>query len=457
MISSQGRAFAVERIAGVALFVVVSAWAATTQQPARLFGDGQEYWQMSQQFANGQEVLAANGPFIFRPATPWLAAAINPTVREIIPGQVDRLIEDALGLHDVAPYYVLGTALSLLTLLLLQSYLRCFVEHAGIRLLVVTMWITQWHAPVRWGYFYPVNVEPLFLSCATAALLTMERMRERPLWAFALLLCPLICLGTFARESMLLLAVVFLLDRSRHLRRGVDVVFVLLPLVLSLGVVLMTRRMAVVTNDYNAWNELVAMLSNKPVFTWLLAWFFAFGPPAIALILSARRELWQLVSTRPALMVHLAGCGVLAFVGGTDTERILGWAAPVLMVLVGVAIEEQRGALRRAPLLVGLLVVVHIASSRMLWPIPGADIDTVPLADLGVSWQGAYQLLNRLLVIENYYSNLWSYFGNRWVQAAILAFDVAFVLVVAAVIRRRLEGVTLSPATPPALQSPGTT
>lgn len=275
------------------------------------------------------------------------------------------------------------------------------------------------------------------MACLTAALWWIERTRERPLWEAVLLLSPLICLGTLARESMALLAIVFVADRARGLRGAPDAALAVVPLGASLAAILMTRHIGVATNDYEPWGHLTAMVTTKPVYTWVLAWFFAFGPPMIALIVSARREVWRWLRARPALLVHLGGCGVLAYLGGTDTERILGWAAPVVLVLGGIAIEQRWSALRHAPLLVAVLVVVHVASSRILWPIPGADAGVVPIAQLGLNWPSAYQVLDRLLVIDNHYVNLWSYFGSRGLKAAILAFDVAFVLAVARLIATR--------------------
>lgn len=117
---------------------------------------------MSQQFGASHEVATADGPFVFRPATPLFAAVLNPVILQTVPRWVDGLVDDALGLDDVPPYYVLGAVLSLITLWLLQSYLRCFVASAGVRLLLIAMWLSLWHAPVRWGFFNPINVEPLW-------------------------------------------------------------------------------------------------------------------------------------------------------------------------------------------------------------------------------------------------------------------------------------------------------
>jgi len=160
--STPGRCPPIERIVGVGLFLIVSLWTATTQQPARVFGDASEYWRMSQQFGASHEVATADGPFVFRPATPLFAAVLNPVILQTVPRWVDGLVDDALGLDDVPPYYVLGAVLSLITLWLLQSYLRCFVASAGVRLLLIAMWLSLWHAPVRWGFFNPINVEPLW-------------------------------------------------------------------------------------------------------------------------------------------------------------------------------------------------------------------------------------------------------------------------------------------------------
>ena len=72
-------------------------------------------------------------------------------------------------------------------------------------------------------------------------------------------------------------------------------------------------------------------------------------------------------------------CGALAYVGGSDTERILGWAAPVVYVLIGRAIEAYWPVLRRHPVATAALAIVQLLSARVFWPVPVGYDNPQPL------------------------------------------------------------------------------
>jgi hypothetical protein len=82
------------------------------------------------------------------------------------------------------------------------------------------------------------------------------------------------------------------------------------------------------------------------------------------------------------------------------------------------------------------MLVVQIASSRILWPIPVGVDSATRVSDLKAGWSAIPLLADKFLVIDNYYSNLWSFFGSRPVHAATLAFDVILTLVIVRSIKR---------------------
>ena len=159
----------------------------------------------------------------------------------------------------------------------------------------------------------------------------------------------------------------------------------------------------------------------------MLAWCFAFGPAALAIVLSARRQAWAFLKVHPHLGVYVALVGILAYVGGTDTERILGWAAPVIFLLVAIAVDHLGDLLKRCWVLTSALVVVQLASARLFWSIPVGVDDPRTFASLRLDWPSAVALLDKALVIENYYANLWSFFGSRALHAWILVADLIFI------------------------------
>ena len=202
MARRRGENWLVEAAVASALFAVVSVWAAVTQHAERIFGDAQMYHRMAQQFGEGQLPVAVEAPFVYRPATPWLASVFNPLLSRILPRGVDFAIEDSSGLKGVPGFYLVNILSTFLTVHLLVLWMRLFDLDVRLRLLALTLWLFAWCAPARFVYFYPVNAEPFFLLSVVAALLVTEHLRRAPVFMATLAVTPVLFVGTLARESM---------------------------------------------------------------------------------------------------------------------------------------------------------------------------------------------------------------------------------------------------------------
>jgi hypothetical protein len=120
------------------------------------------------------------------------------------------------------------------------------------------------------------------------------------------------------------------------------------------------------------------------------------------------RPALALLRDRVDLLVMLLGFAVLGWIGGTDTERILFWSAPIVLVLIGTSLSA---AAWRAPYLVALFAVAQAFAMRLWWPTPpqiavGERIDLVVLAPQGVALR---------------YEDLLSWMMAPSVRAAVLA------------------------------------
>ena len=389
-----------------------------------LFGDAKEYYGMAQQFGAGLPFAMAEAPFVYRIATPWLAGfATRPLI------------------YDVVPFFVINITSAFVIALLLLVWLRQFVASPAVRLLLVTMFLAEWHGPARFVYFYPIYVDPLFIVFLMAGLLLVVRTRLQPPERVAPVLALVVFLGTLSRESMVVVALAFIACHnaftagSRNWRPR-DAVWAIVPLLAALLALAYTRAVGFPTAPYSPLSEPLSMLHKKPVFTWVLAYFFTFGPAALALIAADGRRAIEFLRSRPELAVYLVSCGILSFFGGTDTERIACWGAPVVYLLVGRAIERHWTALRSVPL-VAVLVGAQVVSERILWPIPSTYYIVKAFTDFDSRLAQLYDAVNRLIVIDTHYANLWSYFGSRPWHALLLAYDISFVVVVALWIRAR--------------------
>jgi hypothetical protein len=99
-----------------------------------------------------------------------------------------------------------------------------------------------------------------------------------------------------------------------------------------------THRAVTPTGDYQFLATAWSWAKSKPPRTWVHAWFVAFGPMLSVVIFAWRRCLPFLWAHQDQLFL-LVACAALAWLGGSDTERILYWSMPVVYLLMGVALE----------------------------------------------------------------------------------------------------------------------
>ncbi len=450
------RATVVELLAVSIAFAIISVSSSVIQRMERLYGDAEIYQRVAVQFFESRPI-SAQAPWAYRVATPWLAATLRPVISRTLPG-LDHDIEEASGLAGVTPFLFVNIAASAAATLLLWLYLRCFIQSALLRVGLVIAWITMWHSPVRWVYFYPANVDALFMVALIGGLLVIEVWRGRPPLLAACVLAPIVFIGTLVREAMALVPLAFGVAqmteamRDRRIERLIASIVPVLALVLA---ALFVRSIVTPTPGHQQWAEVEAILRNKPIWTWMLGWFFTFGPPVIALIVAGRTQVWAFLRSRPEIAGHLLACAVLGYIAGTgsDTERLLAWGGPAVYVLAGQAIEHRRFVLARLPVLMALLLVVQIASSRVLWAVPVGVDRATRFEQLEANWSALPALADKFLIIHNYYANLWSFYGSRPIHAATLAFDL--VLTVAVVLWISRTGRRLGAAAHAGSTTPG--
>jgi len=420
--------------AAILLFTVVSV-ATLYQQKITLirYWDSDEYYWMTYNMATRQPIRAS-APWVYRIGVPWVASL--PFRYLLTRGYPYWTIK--------YPYYIMNVSAALATTLLLIVWLRRFVDSVVIRLLVVLMFLVEWHGPVRFVYFYPVYVDPVFIVFLLGGLMLIEHSRGHSPGRVSPLLAVVCALGTLCRESMIVVALAFIVAHNpfsaptRTAWRR-DLVAAAAPLVASLLAIVFAHAIVTPKAPYSATAEALRVSTEKPLFTWALAWFLTFGPGVAAVIAYDGRAALQFLRQRPYLAFYLIACGLLGFAGGTDTERVLFWALPVVYVLAARAVERDWPVLKSGPLPI-VLLAAQMISARVLWPIP--DVLTSPMAFGDVTRLGprVYSALNRVVVIDDYYWNLWSYFGSRRWHALLLAYDVAFAIAIVVWMRWRATG-----------------
>lgn len=352
------------------LIVLATAWVSWTRQAPISFHDGLgwdgvDYAALAGQLARG-EAPQAEAPFVYRIGAPALAGWLCPG--------------DAL-----TGFRWLNGACSLLVPVLLFVWLGRMGLRPWTRLLLAGLFATQWHAPLRLTPFYPVHVDPLMWILWLLGLLGLEWSRgareSRRLvgWClFALLALPV-------REVLLLPVLAQVLQGQAlptsgeefrgWLRRSLaDLPWPrLIPVALGLGVFLLIRLWAQPVGSYGFLKTAVLWLWLKSVPHYLHGLCLALGPGVLVLLGLGWRTARLSLADRTDLLLLLAAVLALGWVGGSDTERLLYWGAPLVLWLAGRALEEIRATLPMglaAGAWLGFLAAGQLISQRVLWLIP---------------------------------------------------------------------------------------
>ena len=413
------------------LAVLVSIACALWQPPITLHEgrgwDGVFYDQLARQLAAGQ-LPATEAPFVFRIGTPLLVA--------LVPGS-----------EVLLKFKLVNIAGSFVCVGLLWVWLRLFLQSAIVRIGLCALFITQWHAPLRFTYFYPAYVDVWALAGVLAGLILIERLRRDQAPSVLLLLSLLCFVGVALREMLALLggSVLFLHNPLRRRRaraaalpgpRSLPGALLLLPLgaaLLGLGAV---QLLVQPTTDYPFAIMGLFWLYYKPPWRYVLGAFVAYGP-LIAILAYHWRVVGAFLVRRQYQLAFLGGVALLAWMGGTDTERIFYWACPVVYLLIGYSVESAP-ALFQSPLLPAVLGVSQGIAQRIFWPLP--DYPGTPAAAVLFTPLGAAVP----------YLDLYSYHADQQTAVVALVEYLLFTLLLLGwlFVRQRRERAAPSPPLP---------
>lgn len=400
--------------AGLLLHLFFASFQPVTVAHGGLAYDGQHYYAMAQQTPR-QLPPRADAPFVYRIGTPLLSAAVAKSLDWVIAAGFDRV----------------NLAANLLTVILLTVWLQRHVADAAARVLVVVFFMVEPHSPMRFAYYYPVFVDPAAQMFLVAGLIALDWFRERAGFARALGVTALVGAGVVFREVVLVIAVAALFTpRGRwaeRLRAGAW-----LPL-LGGGLVLAAIHSWVIASHsaYSTTGEVLRWLREKAPWQYIIAWFLVFGPLLVMPMVAAGTSLRRL-RERPDWLVYLLAVAVLAWIAGSDTERIVVFASPIVYLLMANGMVAA-GLAKRSPLLTAC-VLAQLISSRIFVPIGGP---TAPPIVGTTEWN---RLAGSLTWISTY-DSLWSQFcGSPALVAYAVWYGVIGVAIVAWLrLQRRVE------------------
>ena len=392
---------AAELIIALLLFILVNAVSQALQRPISHNNgqgwDGKEYFSVAEQFSRHQKPVA-KAPYVFRIGTPLL---------------VSVFFKNDLFLG----FKLINISGNLFAVILFVIWLRLYLNRRKTRILLTTFFVLMWHGPIRFVYYYPCFTDPWLFTFLLAGLIGINRIQARPVVARKLFLAVTAILGVVFREIALIIPVSFLVATnpvrqyrdffSWALCKGVFRSAFRPPVMILIGCVftfLLIKFAVSQNNSYSFIKTAVNWAYDKPLLTYLHAWFIAFGPVIVAAIYHWRGSLNFLIQNQ-FMLVYVLCFAVLGWIGGTDTERILFWGMPVVYLLIGKAMEDNRVLVQSLPVIV-VMVVAQCISMRIFWMIPDYPTysDTLfPILTIpGSSGQ---------------YLDLYSYHGNRIIQA----------------------------------------
>jgi hypothetical protein len=345
--------------------------------------DGVSYHAVASRLLTHQEPQAA-APFVYRVGTPWLAASVT------------RLT----GWPLITSFERVNLAASLGGALLLMRWLRRHVSNGRGRWLVLIFFLSEPHSPLRSTFFYPVNVDPLATMFLLAGLNLIDWIRSRPTLLRIACMGAVVMIGVTVREVVLVAAVALMFTR---LDSGGSLARLRLSIPLACGLLAFAgvRAWVVVEpSPYSFLSGVFYWLRWKTPAQLMLAPLLVFGP-LIVLPLWFSGELRSL-KVRLDWLVYLACFGALAWIGGSDTERILVFGSPVVWLLIAAALNRITTSQGWR---LGFAVVAELLSFRVFVPIGGPPL----VANIDAAWS---RLPSSVAWLSNYES-FWSFSLTR--------------------------------------------
>ncbi len=102
--------------------------------------DGEHFYKTAQSFINGEKP-SGRAPFIYRIGTPYIVSRLYNS---------ENLIKGFSDINKIAAF---------LYALLLYIWIRDFISGTSVRILLMFLFLSQWHNWIRLVYFYPVHVD----------------------------------------------------------------------------------------------------------------------------------------------------------------------------------------------------------------------------------------------------------------------------------------------------------
>jgi hypothetical protein len=284
--------------------------------------------------------IVADPPFVYRVGGPCVAALLSS--------------------QPVEGMFRANVLAAVAAIVLLALYLPGQVADRRVRYALLAAYVVYWQGPLRIAWWGPAELTDAWLHLFLIAGLLALESRRKTIWVAAIVL-----VGGLFREAVMVLALALLVQELPDVKKAIRTAW---PALMTAGVsLLITRLVGHPSYKFGFVSTALNWVYTKTPPQLVHATFVAFGPMLALLVAfpeAPRRWLIERKDIALTLMVLL----LLAWFGGGDTDRLLYWSAPIVLVLVGKSIESVEWAQLKGPL--ALVVAAQMLSERVLLTTP---------------------------------------------------------------------------------------
>lgn len=338
--------------------------------------DGAIYFTMTEQIIANQQVTHLE-PLVTRIGIPWLVAHIFPST----PLFGWQIITTLSGFISTIVFYLLS---------------REILTKPVMRIVIVTLFMLHWLAPLRYSWFHPVTLDAPLSALMLIAVWTVTQYRKtmqiRWLIAFAINLY----IGITVREVPILFLGFLFITEPQILRHPIatlrkpDVQKRLLIYILMCVTALLIywgiKESVVPTKTHSALAQAYRQLMYRPTYYWVMhAWFNTSGLLAIFIVIGYRSSL-QFIRQYPHIAYIIGIVIALSFISGTDKDRFLLWINPFLLLLAAYCIESNIKLFSTVWSIIILYIQLIVGRAFWATPDPGQQsrvVDTTFFTHFG--------------------------------------------------------------------------
>ncbi|MBN1232519.1 MAG: hypothetical protein JXA60_04095 [Candidatus Coatesbacteria bacterium] len=313
--------------------------------------DGSFYYQMARHMSEYHRPFTSK-PFIYNVAIPFISAMFFRI------GITDNLL---------SAFKFVNVLASIISIFLLYIWLNLWEIKRFWKLLLVSLFIFSWLAPLRMSFCFPAHTDPgawVFIL----GILILIKIDKPYMW---LLISLASFAGAFVRmASIILLPLVYIIESTKtNGKYRIPSIKAFIPLISCLLGFFILQFLIFKAEGFSLFNTSIHWIFVKPLSKVAFTPFYAFGPIIFLLFLDSE-TVKSFMKENIALSFYLLTIVFLSYIGGSAGTRLIYFALPVVAVILGLILSGNKIKLD-TPIIIFLLFSQSL-SMRVFAPIPVA-------------------------------------------------------------------------------------